>query len=645
MYYFEVAVGSNKYHGKEPLTYCFEQDLKIGSLVAVPLRGPSVAGVVIKSVSKPDFATKSIERNLGISLPISSIKLLTWLMQYYPSPLGVITQQFLPANILASPRLVESASSGHPETKKVPSLTSEQSTVVKVIANSKQRSYLIHGRTGSGKTRVYLELAQQVINEGRSVIVLTPEIVLTPQLVKAFSAQFPDQVVITHSTLSATKRRSIWLDIIESNKPLVVIGPRSAIFSPLKDVGLIIMDECHEPAYKQEQSPYYQTTRLASSLANIHDAKFIMGSATPLITDYYFAEQKGLEILKMHELATKTENSEVPVKIIDLKDKAAFSRNGYLSDELLRSIETALSNKEQVLIYLNRRGTARTVLCQSCGWQALCPNCDLPLTYHGDRHELRCHTCGHRDAAINNCPVCQSNEVIFKSIGTKALAEILGSLFPKATIKRFDADTAKPDRLEAIYDQILTGQVDILVGTQMLAKGLDLPRLSVVGIVMADSSLSFPDYTAEERTFQLLYQIIGRVGRGHRAGQVVLQTFSPGNPAIQAAVAKDWELFYKTQLAQRQLFGFPPFFHLLKLSIGRASSASAQKAALALADQLEKSGLKIQVTGPAPSFYEKQAGKYRWQLIVKAKQRKELIKAIDLLPGNITYDLDPSDLL
>jgi primosomal protein N' (replication factor Y) len=308
-------------------------------------------------------------------------------------------------------------------------------------------------------------------------------------------------------------------------------------------------------------------------------------------------------------------------------------------------VSDALNHHEQSLLFLNRRGTARVIVCQNCGWQSLCPNCDLPLTYHGDNHSSRCHVCGFLKDTPSSCPICSSSDIIFKSIGTKSIVEEVQRIFPNAVVKRFDNDNKKADSFNNQYEDVKSGKIDILVGTQTLAKGLDLPRLSVVGVIIADTSLYLPDYTANERTYQLLYQVLGRVSRGHVAGQAFIQSYDPDNPTIQAAVSKDWDGFYESQLTERRAFLFPPFCFLLKLTSRRTRSTVAEAAATKLADLISKEQLRVQVVGPSPSFHEKVGGKYQWQLVIKSKQRSELLKIINLLPAGWSYDIDPNDLL
>ena len=523
-------------------------------------------------------------------------------------------------------------------------LTDEQKNVIDLVTDDS--TFILHGETGSGKTRVYTELAKRTLDTGKSAIILTPEISLTPQLTSTFKQEFGDKrVVITHSQLTDKERAVVWLQILRSTTPLIVIGPRSALFSPLRDVGLVVIDESHEPSYKQDQLPHYQAARVASKLAQLHHATLILGSATPSVVDYFMAQQKAKPILRMVKLAKTGQIGTPTIKVIDMKDRKQFDRSRHLSNELISSVAQALENQEQSLLFLNRRGTARSILCENCGWQAACPNCNLPLTYHGDSYKLRCHTCGFSVQAHAACPICKNPDIILRSIGTKAIVDEISAIFPQARVRRFDADNKKAERFEQHYDSVKDGKEDIIVGTQILAKGLDLPKLSTVGIVLADTSLYFPDFTAQERTYQLLRQVIGRVGRGHRESSVVVQTFNPENYVIKDAVSNNWSEFYEKELLERNRYMFPPFCFILKLSCRRASPASAKNAAEKLTNFIKSQNFHVMIDGPMPSFYERIANKYQWQLIVKSKQRSELIKIIELLPANWSYDIDPLNLL
>ena len=365
-----------------------------------------------------------------------------------------------------------------------------------------------------------------------------------------------------------------------------------------------------------------------------------MGSATPLISDYYQAKVRAKPIIRLDKLARASKHT-LSVRVVDRKDRELFSRSAYFSEPLIEAMKQALAAGEQSLIYLNRRGTARAVICAHCGWQAKCPHCALPLTYHGDAHILRCHICGFKSTAPTTCPDCKQADIKYLSIGTKAVVTEVERLFPEARVVRFDSDQSKADRLEKRYLEVRDGGVDIIVGTQLLAKGLDLPRLSVVGVLLADTSLQLPDYSASERTFQLISQVSGRVGRGHLSGSSIIQTYQPEASAIKAATSGNWEEFYAYELGERRAFGFPPFKHLLKLSITRSSPQSAEKAAKSLAGKIKG----VVVEGPAPSFHEKQGNKYRWQLVIKADKRSSLLDIIASLPSGWSWDIDPADLI
>jgi primosomal protein N' (replication factor Y) (superfamily II helicase) len=645
MFYYEVIVSTPSYRGKELLTYQCEQQLTIGAVVTVQLRNTPTLGFIVREVTKPKFATKPISLTVDLpALPYQLIKLALWLSDYYPSGLGSIGQQFLPKSLTNTTTINHRTGVDISRIERQPpELTNDQQNVVSKITDP--GTYTIHGETGTGKTRVYIELAQRTLSQGKSVIILTPEISLTPQLAKNFKAVFGDQVIVTHSGLTDKERRTVWRQILMSDTPLLIIGPRSALFTPLKEIGLIVIDESHEPSYKQEQSPHYVTAKVAAKLAELHNAVLVLGSATPSISDYFTAEQKHKPILRMTKIAQKSAFKPPRVDVVDLKNRSDFSKSSILSDKLLSAIDQSLRNDEQSLLFLNRRGTARIILCDQCGWQAVCDHCNLPLTYHGDSHIMRCHTCGRTKSAVSYCPICNNPKIVLKSIGTKAIVENISSIFPNARIQRFDTDNKKSERIEQHYASILNGNIDIIVGTQILAKGLDLPRLSVVGVVIADTSLNFPDYTADERTYQLLRQVIGRVGRGHRESNVILQTYDPSNFIVQAAASSSWESYYKREIAIREKFLFPPFCFVLKLTCRRASSNAAQKKAEDFADAIRAMGLRVLIDGPSPSLHEKIGTKYQWQLVIKSKQRGELLKIVDALPSDWSYDLDPLNLL
>ncbi|HSX45423.1 MAG TPA: primosomal protein N', partial [Candidatus Saccharimonadia bacterium] len=532
MFYYQVWVRSGRYHGSEPLTYSSDEKLAAGSVVQVELQTELVLGFVSGTTTRPRFKIKPIARVFDLPpLPTHSLRLAKWLQDYYPAPLGVISQQFLPAGLSEKQLETEAADfSSKPDLSVLPPLTDEQKTALTAMAEPD--TYLLHGITGSGKTRLYVELAAQVMATGKSAIILTPEISLTSQLAGSFRQVFGERVIVMHSQQAPAERRKAWLDCLRSEQPVIVVGPRSALFSPLSKIGLIVLDESHENAYKQEQSPQYQAGRVAAQLAGMAHASLILGSATPSVSDYYLAEQKQKPIITLAELAQPGRHPATEVVLVDRKERDQFSRSYHFSRPLIDAVEGALKRGEQSLLYLNRRGTARLVLCENCGWQANCPHCDVPLTYHGDHHMLRCHSCDYHEPALSSCPVCGHADIIFRTAGTKAIVDEVQKLFPQARVARFDTDNLRAERFEQHYENVKKGDVDILVGTQLLAKGLDLPRLSTLGILLADTSLYLPDFSAQERTFQLMSQVLGRIGRGHVAGRAVIQTYHPDHPVL-----------------------------------------------------------------------------------------------------------------
>jgi primosomal protein N' (replication factor Y) len=646
MRYYEVLVADSKYRSGAPLTYSSEDAIAIMSVVTVPLRARVATGFVMAEVDKPDFAVKPIKSVLSSKpLPGHCLELAQWISEYYAASLGETLRQFAPSK----PAIRQIKTDGEGFTPAVQleiktALTADQKRALKEIKASASTTVLLHGETGSGKTRVYLELAKDSLAAGKSVIILTPEISLTTQMAAAAKAYLDKQPLVLHSQLSAAKRKQIWLKVLETDEPQVIVGPRSALFAPLPSVGLIVVDEAHEPAYKQEQSPRYNALRVASQLGSITGAKVVYGTATPLVSDYYVADKRRA-VVRMTQPALGGQIDDVTIKIIDLKNRGNFGQNPYLSKQLIEDVNATLAAKKQVIVYLNRRGSARVILCNVCGWQYLCPNCDVSLVYHSDEHLVKCHICGFSHTPPTACLKCNNPDIIYKTIGTKALVEQVEKLFPDKIVKRFDSDNVAGEQLNEIYGELLAGRVDILVGTQLLAKGLDLPRLGLVGILSAESSLTLPDYTAEERTFQLLYQIIGRVGRGHSKGIVVVQTYEPNTIVIQSAITKNYQQFYDHTLLERQAFRFPPFSYLMKLVCRRATIAGAQAASQRLKKQLAAVGLPVEIIGPTPAFYARRGKYFYYQLEAKSKDRDNLLELAKTVPSDWQVDLDPADLL
>lgn len=641
-------MADSHYHSSNPLTYSSKSKLQLLSVVTVPLQKHLASGFVIRGVNKPDFKTKRIKALMSSQpLPTHCLKLAHWLADYYCTTLSDAMRQFAPSRPTVRRSRTEPDQFITTPAVQIEfdlSLTADQKRAIKRITNLKTTTALLHGDTGTGKTRVYLELSREVLDSGRSIILLTPEIALTTQLAAAVEQLLPHPTYVLHSQLSAAKRKQLWFQILEASEPVVIIGPRSALFAPVKDLGLIIADEAHEPAYKQEQSPRYHAMRVASQLGVITDAKVILGSATPSVVDYYLAEQHR-SVVRMKSLAVKHFHGQPLVEVIDIKDRGNFSRNPYLSNQLIETMNQELAAKKQVMIYLNRRGSARLILCSHCAWQLICPHCDIPLVYHGDQHLVRCHICGYKQMPPLECPTCHNPDIIYRGIGTKALIENIAKLFPQYRLQRFDSDNVAGERVNEVYSKLRGGEVDILVGTQLLAKGFDLPKLSLVGIIAAETSLALPDYTSEERAFQLLYQVIGRVGRGHGRGHVVIQSLDPKNIVVQSALKRDWLKFYKHALAERQAFRFPPFSYLMQLTCRRLTLDGAQTAAENLKKKLARQKLPVEIIGPTPNFYARRGQYYYYQLVCKSKDRDHLVALAKEVPADWTVDLDPINLL
>lgn len=646
MRYYEVLVGDMQYHGKSALTYAYEERLLPGSVVRIALRNRSVLGIVSREVNEPSFTAKPIGAVAPAnSLAPETLELIDWLYRYYPAPFGAVIRQFLPPSTAFPKNRVSNLESRISKEipKNLPALTLEQKSAISNIQPSGY--HLLHGVTGSGKTRLYVELTKRTLAARKSAIVLTPEIGLTAQLVETFTAAFPGKVYVLHSRQTAAERRDVWYGILSSPHPVVVIGPRSALFAPVQKLGLVVIDESHDQAYKSESAPYYRTERVAAKLAQLHHACFVSGSATPNVEEYYVASAKKRPLVKLKKLAVQNDETVALTTLVDLRDRSQLTRSPILSTPLLKAMGRAQEKGEQTMLFLNRRGTAGAVLCATCGWRAVCEHCDLSVTYHSDTHAMRCHVCGRSWPLPAGCPECNEPDIVLKTVGTKAVVDEVRRLFPHARIGRFDADTIKSEQLETQLQALQSGAVDIIIGTQMITKGLDLPKLSVLGVLHADASLLIPDYTAAERTFQLLTQVIGRTARGHRAGSVYVQTYNPEHPIISAALQKDWQAFYETELAERRLFAFPPFVYMLKLTCLRATSASAEKTAMKLKEQIQNDHPKLNVEGPSAAFHPRESGKYKWQLIVKTASRQSLVDLVAKLPSGWQHDLDPINLL
>lgn len=641
------------------LTYASTQTLTPGQIVLVPLGRSTTPAIVYRSVPQPDFSCREVTKVIyQTPLPTHLLKALTWLSRYYLAPLPSVASLILPVGINKTRRKPKAFTPFAPVSSTSASsipLNTAQRQAISQLSTIASSTKLLFGVTGSGKTNIYLSLAQETLAAGRSIILLVPEIALTSQLVQIFESTFPGKTLLLHSRQTEAERHLTWEHILQHTDPTIVIGPRSALFAPLHNLGLIIVDEAHESSYSQDSNPKYSALRLSSFIAQTLKITCLLGSATPLVSDFYLAKGKH----SLVSLTTKAKSSAVTpeIKIVDFTSRVDFSRSRYFSDPLLTTIKTNLEHHQQTLIYHNRRGSALLTLCENCGWQALCPNCFLPLTLHSDSYTLLCHACGHSHKIPSSCPECHSPAILHKGFGTKLLESELQKLFKQARIIRFDADNKKGETLDSRFAELQTGAYDIIIGTQTVSRGLDLPHLASIGIVQADAGLSLPDFSAEEKTFELLTQVIGRVGRGHLdTASVIIQTFRPSDPVINFAVQSDYLAFYQYLIQKRRHQFLPPFAYLAKVSVTYKTEATALKKIRQISTSLRaflaqipasETNPRFFISPPTPCFHERTASGYSWQIVLKSTNRQLLLNALATLEPKLSAHiyLDPPSLL
>ncbi len=550
---------------------------------------------------------------------------------------------------------------------------------------SPARPLLLHGVTGSGKTELYLRAVAEALQQGRNAIVLVPEIALTPQTVRRFMARFPGQVGLAHSRLSTGERYDTWRRA-RDGRLKVIVGPRSALFLPLPDVGLIVVDEFHDSSYYQsEQLPYYHARQAAILYARLAEAVCILGSATPGAASMYLAEQGQWKLLRLprrilaHKAAIGEHLEKVrqlsggklpagsqnrfredgedvmgadlpPIRVADMRQELKAGNRSIFSRALQETLGQTLEQSQQAILFLNRRGAATYVFCRDCGHSLQCNRCEeVALTFHRDQKALVCHHCGYRRNQPKKCPQCGSTRIRYYGTGTERVEAEVQALFPRARTLRWDwSTTRQKDAHEIILSHFVNQRADVLIGTQMLAKGLDLPLVTLVGIVLAEVGLNLPDYRAGERTFQVLSQVAGRAGRSVLGGQVILQTFDPRHYVLQAVAAHDYESFYQQELAYRRQLGYPPFGQIVRLEFRHRDSALAEKNARNLGRQLERwigeeRRTQTDLIGPAPCFFTRLDGYYRWQIILRGPDPAAVLRYRKI--GDWKIEVNPQSLL
>jgi primosomal protein N' (replication factor Y) len=547
-----------------------------------------------------------------------------------------------------------------------PPLTSAQEGAYREIASALERQngqaapvFLLYGVTGSGKTEVYLQALERTVALGCRAIVLVPEISLTPQTVRRFAERFPGQVAVVHSALSLGEQFDQWRRIRDGHYA-VVVGARSAIFAPQPDLGLIVVDEEHEWTYKQQEpDPRYHARAVAEKLAELTGAALVLGSATPDLESYHRARAGRYRLLELPErvqpVGEGADRSCVvrplpQVEVVDLRQELKAGNRSIFSRSLERAVAEALAAGEQVILFLNRRGAASFVQCRDCGHVPTCSSCAVSLTYHAAEQRLICHHCHRSRPLPQRCPQCESPRIRFLGIGTEKVEEEAGRAFPGARLLRWDRDvTRRRGAHERILARFLAHDADILIGTQMIAKGLDMPAVTLVGVISADVGLNLPDYRSGERTFQLLEQVAGRAGRGPRGGRVIIQTYTPHHYAIEAAARHDYDAFYEHEVGLRQRLGYPPFGRLARLVFAHTNAGHAQEQALRMAATLRRErdvrGIPgLDVLGPAPALVPRVRGRYRWQITLRGGDPAELLGELSF-PQGWTVDIDPVSLL
>ncbi len=657
MLYAEVAVEAARALDRETYSYSVPEGIDVvpGHRVTVPFGRRTTFGYVVSlGTDEPEVEVKAIAGagDEPLLLP-HQVALARMVADHYWVPLIECLRAMLPPRVRATgssgsqassrqrrhSRLIELATASASPAGRA-DLTTEQRAALEVIGANQVT--LLHGVIASGKTEVYLAAAERALAEGLRVLLLVPDISLTPQLVQRVRARLDAPIAILHSQLTELERAQQWWRT-RRGEAQVVLGSRSAVFAPIPRLGLICLDEEGSAAYKQDRTPRYEAGWVARRLATVTGARLVAGSATPSVATYHDAARGEMVLAK---LSWRVRGRDAEVELVDMRDEAAAGNRQPLSRRLVEVIGRTLENEEQVILYLNRRGMSTFVLCRDCGKSVQCLGCSVALVQHAEIDGLVCHYCGYSRAMPSVCDHCGSRNIRGMGMGTQRLEGIVKKLWPQSRVLRLDSDAARgPDSYFDIWETFSERRADILVGTQLVARGLDLPAVTCVGVVDADLPLHFPDYRSAENTFSLVVQVAGRAGRDGRSSRVVVQTSNPDHYALRCAAANDYEGFYAAELPSRKAFSFPPFAELVVLTRTDAddakAAASAREAAEAVMIGLLKEGIEgIRVMGPAPAFIHRLRGEYRWQVTLKGDG---LERARHLAPRGKgwSYDVDP----
>lgn len=658
-------------------------DVTIGSYVVVPLGSRKVGGYVIELGNAPAIAEPTkLKEIISVSgssplLTPDMIDLALWVKDRYACRAVDVLRAMLPPSTRAlkisqrpakrrvppAAQASDSKAFGEAGMKSPFALTPAQEKALSFIEEALLRKdpkpILLHGVTASGKTEVYLRAIQTCIARGNSAIVLVPEISITPQMVDRFRERFGDLVAVLHSRLSGGERAKEW-ERLARGEAMVAIGARSCVFAPCRKLGLIVVDEEHEGSYKQEEAPRYHAREVAIKRASIQGAVVLLGSATPSIETSYHTISGDYRLVSLPD---RIDSRPLPhVEIVDMKEEHASGNRGVFSRRLSAAIREHLERGESIMLFLNRRGYSTFVLCRECGHALRCPDCDVSLTMHSDEGVMRCHWCGHEEAIPNICPNCKGHRIGQYGIGTERVEKEVLRAFPGAKVLRMDLDTTRrKGSHEAILSAFSRGEYNVLVGTQMIAKGLDFPSVTLVGVISADISLNLPDFRSSERTFQLLVQVAGRSGRGNTPGKVVIQTYCPSHYAVLYAGRYDYEGFYAKELALRQELGSPPFSHLISVMTTSEDEGKVVQAVGQLSSRFRQIASQqgnpfLQVLGPSPLPVKRVKRVYRWHIILKVSNvikgseiayriASETAKAYARQGVKVAIDVDPQSMI
>ena len=628
---------------------------KIGSQVLVSFGRRKDTGYIVGFSEKADVEKIKDILEVVSDEPVfteKQIELARWMADYYDCFLMTALGLMLEPKGSVGRLAVAKCETSNVQRPASFSLTQEQATAIlaieDAIQNKRTETFLLYGVTGSGKTEVYMRAIAQVLAQGRSAIVLVPEIALTPQMVERFEERFPEQITVLHSDLTLKQRRQTW-EAVARNDKKIVLGARSALFAPVKDIGIIVIDEEYEHSYKQDKSPRYHARETALKMAELCNAVVILGSATPALETFFKAEQGEYKKLT---LSYRIERRPLPeVEIIDMRHERGQALSLKLREELKKTLEAG----EKAILFLNRRGYFTFVMCQDCGFGIECPTCSVSLNYQSSDKKLHCNHCGFSREVAHSCPRCNSRSLRYFGTGTQRIENEVTQVFPEAKILRYDRDTvSKRGAHEVFFAAFARGDANVLIGTQMVAKGLDIAQVTLVGVVSADTGLRFPDFRAAEHTFQLLTQVAGRAGRHHLPGKVIIQSFTPEHYAIQAAGKHDYEGFYRQELVHRQELNYPPFSQLIGLIIAGEDGSVTAKVAGELGRELKaQAKAQAQVLGPAPAVLSRLRGEFRYRILLKgqdvAAMRQSVHAALEkvVVPSDVKVivDVDPMGML